>query len=270
MELRLRKASKGMMKRIVDDEKLTFGVREIDRIFGGSLPKGFSFLVIGQPGSGKEVLLKQFAGTKSENENCIYFTATEGEDEIYSFIEQHGWRGDIKIVDLGKIYYERILSQTLKIAKERRELSVEKIAEAASIDTETPYNEEEINFVNLVWAEFTEIPKPIRGVFDCLEFIADYHSPQEAINLVQAIKTYTQNTGGLVLFSLTKDLYPQMQLRLESIVDCVIELDTNRRIDEIERLVIIKKIKNSPHRININRYRIGDEGFQYDTMKRVV
>ncbi|MDY6984977.1 MAG: RAD55 family ATPase [Candidatus Thermoplasmatota archaeon] len=259
-----------MMKRAVDDEKLTFGIREIDRIFGGSLPKGFSFLVIGQPGSGKEVLLKQFAGTKGESENCVYFTATEGEDEIYGFIEQHGWKGDIKIVDLGRIYYEKILSQTLRIAKERRDLSVEKIAEAASVSSETQYSEEEINFVNLVWGEFTEMPKPMRAVFDCLEFIADYHSQQEAINLVQAIKTYAQNIGGLVLFSLTKDLYPSMQLRLESIVDCVIELDTNRRVDEVERLVIIKKIKNSPHKISINRYRIGDEGFQYDTMKRVV
>jgi KaiC/GvpD/RAD55 family RecA-like ATPase len=98
----------------------------------------------------------------------------------------------------------------------------------------------------------------------------DYHTQQDAIGLAQAVKTYTQNTGGIALFALTKDLYPQLQLRLESIFDCVIELDTSRRIDEIERLVVIKKIKNFPHRISINRYKISDEGFQYDTMKRVV
>jgi KaiC/GvpD/RAD55 family RecA-like ATPase len=253
----------------MDDEKRSFGVREIDRIFGGSLPRGFSFLVIGQPGSGKEVMLKQFAGAKSKDESCVYFTATEGSEEIFSFIEQHGWSREINIVDLGKIYYDRVLSQTLRIAKERREMSVEKITEAAAESEETLY-EEEINFVNLVWASFTEMAKPTRAVFDCLEFIADYHSQQDAINLVQTIKTYTQNSGGLVFFSLTKDLYPQMQLRMESIADCVIELDTNRRVDEIERLVILKRIKNSPHRISINRYRITDAGFEYDTMKRVV
>jgi len=251
------------------DEKRSFGVKEIDRIFGTSLPHGFSFLVLGQPGSGKDVLLKQFAGAKSSDENCIYFTATESEDEILRFIEAHGWKKDIKVVDLGKLYYDRILNQTLRIAKERRELSIEKITQAASEGSETAY-EEEINFVNQVWAEFTEMPKPVRAVFDCVEFIADYHSQQDAVNLIQAVKTYAQNAEGLSLFSLTKDLYPQMQLRMESIVDCVIELDTYRRVDEIERLVIIKKIKNSPHRISINRYKISDEGFQYDTMKRVV
>jgi KaiC/GvpD/RAD55 family RecA-like ATPase len=254
---------------IAGTEPVSFGVREIDKIFGGSLPRGFSFLVIGQPGSGKDVLIKQFAGARSKSESCIYFSASEMHEEIQSFIEEHKWNKDIKIVDLGRIYYERILSQTLKIAKERSNISVERITEMASESSEEKY-QEELNFVNLIWAEFTEMPKPCRAVFDCIEFLVDYHTQQDAIGLAQAVKTYTQNTGGVALFALTKDLYPQLQLRLESIFDCVIELDTSRRIDEIERLVVIKKIKNFPHRISINRYKISDEGFQYDTMKRVV
>jgi KaiC/GvpD/RAD55 family RecA-like ATPase len=255
---------------ITNIEETSFGVKEIDKIFGKNLPKGFTFLVVGLPGSGKEVLTKQFAGAKNKNESCIYFSANEREDEIISFIENHHWSSDLKVIDLGQVYYEDILSRTLRLAKEIKEMSAKKITRIASEGEDKSYEEEEINFVNLTWANFTDMKKPCRSVFDCIEFIVDYHSEADAIKLVQAVKTYTQNTDGTSFFCLTKDLYPKLQLRMESIVDCVIELDTYRRIDELEKLVILKKVKNLQPKMSINRYKISDEGFQYDTMKRVV
>ena len=250
-------------------EKTSFGVKEIDRIFGKSLPRGFTFLIVGLPGSGKEVLAKQFAGAKNKSESCVYFSANEREDEIVSFMENHHWDSNIKVVDLGQTYYEDVLSKTLRLAKEISELSARKITQIASASEDSSYEEEEINFINISWAKFTDMEKPCRSVFDCLEFMIDYHTDNEAIKFVQAVKTYTQNTDGVSLFCLTKDLYPKLQLRVESIVDCVIELDTIKRIDELEKLVILKKVKNLQPKMSINRYMISEDGFQYDTMKRV-
>jgi len=233
------------------------------------MPSGFTFLVTGQPGSGKEILLKQYAGAKGKEGSSLYFSATESADEVKSLIQSHGWAKDVEIFDLSYIYYDRVLSQTLEIARKRETFSAERVTRIASEDLDKSY-ESELNFVNIVWSNFTDAKKPCKAVFDCMEFIADYHSQQEAIHLMQAVKIYTQNTGGLSLFSLTKELYPTMQLRMESIADCVIELDTFRRLDEVERIIVVKKIKNLQHKLGINRYIISDDGFEYDTMKRVV
>jgi RecA-superfamily ATPases implicated in signal transduction len=107
---------------VTNSEEGSFGVKEIDKIFGKNLPKGYTFLVIGPPGSGKEVLTKQFAGAKNKNESCVYFSANEREDEIISFIENRHWNSDLKVIDLGQVYYEDILSRTLRLAKNKRDV----------------------------------------------------------------------------------------------------------------------------------------------------
>lgn len=50
----------GLKVYIGDDERMSMGVPELDRMMGGGLPTGYSLLVVGPSGSGKTVLATQF------------------------------------------------------------------------------------------------------------------------------------------------------------------------------------------------------------------
>ena len=56
------------------------GITALDKALMNGLPKGFTVLVTGPPGSGTELIAKQFAGASVRDENVVYFTTTERDE----------------------------------------------------------------------------------------------------------------------------------------------------------------------------------------------
>ena len=72
--------------------KTATGVSGLDEIMGGGLPRGHTFLIEGEPGSGKTTIAMQFLMQgASEGERTLYVTLAETETELRECAASHGW-----------------------------------------------------------------------------------------------------------------------------------------------------------------------------------
>ncbi len=68
------------------------GITGLDDVLGGGLERGRTYLVEGNPGTGKTTVALQFllAGAAA-GERCLYITLSETEDELRATAASHGW-----------------------------------------------------------------------------------------------------------------------------------------------------------------------------------
>ena len=105
---------------------------------------GSSILIEGSSGSGKELLAKQFASAGVGSENVVYFSTDETSDELVDTFEQYRWPTDLRIVNVGTQYFEKVLSRELQASRFKQDgLSVSELRNIGQYGS-TSY---EINFV---------------------------------------------------------------------------------------------------------------------------
>jgi circadian clock protein KaiC len=89
-------------------EKVLSGIEGFDKLVYGGLPKGRSYLVAGEPGTGKSIFLLQFLleGIK-QGEKGIYISIDEKPEHIIKDALELGWdlkphleNGDLQIIDV--------------------------------------------------------------------------------------------------------------------------------------------------------------------------
>ena len=89
-------------------EKVSSGVEGFDQLIYGGFPKGRSYLVAGEPGTGKTIFLLQFLlqGIK-EGEKGIYISIDEKPEQIVADALALGWdlspqleKGMLQIIDV--------------------------------------------------------------------------------------------------------------------------------------------------------------------------
>lgn len=123
-------------------EKVATGIRGLDELIGGGIPKGRVILVIGGPGTGKTIFAAQFLykGIKDHNENGILVSLDEGKDHFYGEMQQFGWdfskaEGDRKFAFIDATRISRVAMLKEKLYKEEtsslqgKQLPIEKLIE---------------------------------------------------------------------------------------------------------------------------------------------
>lgn len=89
-------------------EKVTTGIEGVDRLLSGGLPKGKSYLIAGEPGTGKTLFCIQYLleGAK-KGEKSIYISIDERPEHIIFDAESMGWPirtyledGSLTIIDV--------------------------------------------------------------------------------------------------------------------------------------------------------------------------
>ena len=70
---------------MIKTERVPTGIQGLDQVIEGGLPKGRSFLVTGDPGTGKTIFALQFLmeGLK-RGEKCIFVSADEGPIDVWN------------------------------------------------------------------------------------------------------------------------------------------------------------------------------------------
>jgi circadian clock protein KaiC len=83
-------------------EFVSTGVAGLDNILLGGFVRAASYLIQGDPGSGKTTLALQFAREQTQTgERCLYFSITESRVDLESTCRSHGWSLDgIHVCDL--------------------------------------------------------------------------------------------------------------------------------------------------------------------------
>lgn len=117
-------------------ERLNTGIKGLDEMLHGGLPKGRTILVVGSPGSGKTTFAMQFlVGGATPGEPGLYITLEEKPERMKSNLSSFGWNLDLLEHD-GKITFidatelrkpSRRISQGAMSAEDRITLALPEI-----------------------------------------------------------------------------------------------------------------------------------------------
>jgi len=76
-----------------EEERISVGISELDRVLGGGIVPGSLVLVGGDPGIGKSTLMLQAGGNLSEKEKVFYISGEESEKQIKLRADRLGIKG---------------------------------------------------------------------------------------------------------------------------------------------------------------------------------
>ncbi|KYK30698.1 MAG: recombinase RecA [Candidatus Proteinoplasmatales archaeon SG8-5] len=242
-------------------DSVSFGIPALDKAIMDGIPKGYTVLCIGMPGAGVELFAKRFASAGAKNENVTYFSTSERDDDVLNTMKDFGWSTDMKIVNIGTMYYEKVLARHLDVSKYRHEgLSMMDIRQFKSRKSEEP-EEFTTNFLTTLTYEVSKLSPPFRIVLDSLNFFLEYYPHDEVLSALRTIKAHTQHNEGVALVTLVKGvLDSRTESGIEEIVDAIIELERQRDGYEFKRNLLIRKVRNHPEKTGILAYTIDDKG----------
>ncbi|MDI6855829.1 MAG: RAD55 family ATPase [Candidatus Thermoplasmatota archaeon] len=244
----------------------TTGIPKLDSVLMDGIPEGFSVLVVGSPGSGTELFAKQFAGAAVKGEKALYFTTTEGHEEVKATMRSYGWREDIEVISIATQYYEKVLSKELEASRLKREgLSISDIAKLTLGE-----EHEEVNFLETLTYELSKQKGGYRVAIDSLDFFLEHYPSEDVLSALRAIVTHIHYTKGVALLTLAKDVYDKrIENAIAAIVDCLIELEVLKIGTGFENRLIIKKVKNQPQKMATLIYSITEKGITPELITRI-
>lgn len=111
-------------------EVLNTGVKGLDEMLGGGIPKEHIIAVLGSPGTGKSTFALQFIYTGLlKGENCIYLSLEESEENIVRTASIFGW--DLKpFITNKKLVLIRLSAMNIKITANRVENDLPRLFES--------------------------------------------------------------------------------------------------------------------------------------------
>lgn len=224
----------------------SIGVPALDDHLGGGIHKGSTVLVMGSPGSGTEFFAKQFAS--SGHEAVTYFTSTERDEDVLAVMREYGWRTDIKIVNVGTKYYERVLAKKLEVSKFRQEGIT--LSDIRRFKEEDASKEE--NFLTFLAYEISKLNPPFRVVINSLDFFLENYESPEVLMAMRTIKAHTQHSESVTLMTMLKGVHDsRIESSIEDLSDVIIELDKEKVGHEFKKYIIVQKVRNRPSQVGI-------------------
>ena len=188
-----------------DAARAAFGIKGLDEILGGGLPRHRIYLLDGEPGTGKTTAALQFllAG-RTVGEGAMYVALSETTDELAGAAASHGWSMDgITVVELSALQEER------------------------SDEAYTLFHPAEVELQHTVDAVLQEVERhrPGRIVFDSLsEMRMLARDPLRFRRQILALKQFFAGRDCTVLM-IDDRTHPAGDLQLQSLAHGVIQLE---------------------------------------------
>jgi len=246
---------------------LTTGIPQLDDALMRGIPAGYTTLVKGTAGSGKELFAKQFAVAGVGKENVVYFPTEESDEDLLATLRRFHWSRDIKTVNISTQYYERVLMRELRANIIKQEgLSAKEIQRFRGAG-----EREKIDFLGEMVYEISRLKPPFRAVIDSLDFFLFNYSEAEVISAFRTMKAHTQYNKGLTLVTMTSEAYDRkLTASLEIVADIIIEMEITSMASHFENRLVVKKVRNYPEKSSILIYSIDEQhGILPEMVKRI-
>ncbi len=226
-----------------------FGIPEVDQQLSGQLPRGWLGILSGVPGSGIELLAKQFAQAAAPKTPVVYYTTSERDEDVKSALRDFGWRDDLNLVNIADEYYEKVLSRNLEVSQYREKgVSGKEVSEFQMASLEAP----PVNFVTRMTYDLAGFDQPFRLVLDSLDFFLEISEREEVISLVRQIRSRAQRVGGVALLTVHPAIHDhQTTGTLEEIADLLLDIEVEREHATLRHFINVRKIRNHPERTGI-------------------
>ncbi len=239
------------------------GIVGLDVQLGGGVPPGTTILLLAEPGASSEVFAQQFVhGGLVNNEEVYYFSAQHPVPEIIDDMKNFGWDVrqyiDDKKIDFIDAYAPRfynILPQAYT-----RDLSAKEFLKQ-NIDT-----------MNLLKSTVTqERNDKYRGVIDSISFFIRSYELSSVIETIEIMSSIGKLTKAVQLVLMTGGMHdPIVENNLKSVCDGVIEFRMKERGSEIERSILIRKMRGMIPPDRTISYNITHKGIELETTTRVL
>jgi KaiC/GvpD/RAD55 family RecA-like ATPase len=254
---------------MIKEEFISTGIEKLDKLLEGGTPKGYTVLILGNPGSSIEILSKQLA----INGKTLYFTTDETEEEIKNTMQRFGWiKNNIEVIDIASQFSESLLSGEQKRVdayEQRSKLRLKELIEIGSSDMQViTKNEEDFLAVLSNKIKTTEKQKII---INSLDFFLNQYSQDEVIRTIHAAKICNIKNNGVLYIIMTSGIHGDIfERRMEGLVDCILELELIQKGTTFERFLAVKKMKNYAKKVGIARYTVDADGFVLEMIERIM
>ena len=221
-------------------ERIKSGIKGLDKLMGGGIPKGHSVLVCGSPGTGKTMLGLQFIyeGAKRFNENGLYVSIEQNPKKLKMYAKEFGWDDIDDIERQGKIEFLRVAPT------ERKFDIVDKVKERL----------EKINGKRVVIDSLSAIYLAFE---DITQFVYYFINFLEELNMTSIFITDSQPGTDLI----TKDGVS------EYVCDGVIHLQLNDTSKTVNRTIAVKKMRGTQIVPGMNSLKFTKTGLEVEDFK---
>lgn len=215
--------------------RLSCGVRGLDEMMGGGVPRGTTTIIAGPSGAGKSVLSLQFLNDGlARGEGCVYASFQEGEAQLRAKAAEFGWKLDgtpnagklrilhVEPVELGvDIVAAQLLAAAVEVGAKR--IVIDSIAELSHATTHD-------RFPDLLWSLTGSLKRIGATIFLTSETAAFFGAAFELAS------------------------------GLSFVADNIVLLRYAEFGSEIRRALVVVKMRESDHRHNLVEFEITNTG----------
>lgn len=246
-----------------ENELLTTGVLGLDVQMGGGIPPGTTLLLIAESGAGAEIFTKQFMyGGLLNSEDTFYFSTDHSVSEIKADMAQFGWdiekyerTGNVEFIDA---YTPRLIGvipmelQKKMSPKEFLKARTDPLSQLKTTITQT------------------RGPK-YRGVLDSISYFLRTYDLNSSIEVIELMSSISKLTGGIHLVLVGTGLHDDITINtLKYLADGVIEFYVKERGSQIERGLVIRKMRGLIVPNRSISFEITSKGIELETTTRVL
>jgi circadian clock protein KaiC len=217
--------------------RMSSGVKGLDEMMGGGVPRGTTTIIAGPSGAGKSVLSLQFLNEGlAAGEGCVYASFQEGEAQLRAKAAEFGWKLDT-VPGAGKMRIVHV---------EPVELGVDVVAAQLRAAAEE------------VGAK--------RVVIDSIAELAHATTPDRFPDLLWALVGSLRAAGATIFLTSETAAFFGAAFELASglsfVADNIVLLRYAELGAEIRRALVVVKMRESDHRHNLVEFTITNVGAQ--------
>ncbi|WMW23903.1 ATPase domain-containing protein [Methanolobus sediminis] len=243
--------------------RIPTGIAGLDVQLGGGVPPGSTILLLAEPGANSEMFAQQFVyGGLLNNEDVFYFTSEHPAQEIVHEMEDMKWDVE-KYMDDGHLQFvDAYLPRFYSV------LPKELTSDLSAKD----FLKKGIDSMGLLKATVRQPrDQKYRGVVDSISYFLRAYNLNSVVEAIEMISSIGKATGSIQLILMTSGMHDSItENTLRHICDGVIEFRIKERGSEIERTIMIRKMRGMLVPNRTISYMVTHKGIELETTTRVL
>jgi len=247
----------------LDNQFVTSGVSSLDMQMGGGIPPGTILLLIADSGAGAEIFTKQFMyGGLESGEDAFYFSSDHSIPEIRTDMNQFGWyveqyekEGKAEFIDAYTPRFMNLLPIELKSKISAKEFLKQGF---------DPFNQLKTTICQPRKSKY-------RGIIDSISYFLRAYDMNSVIEVVELMSSISKLTDSIHLIPIGAGLHDDITINtMKYLADGVIEFYVKERGSQIERVMVIRKMRGLIVPNKSITFEITNKGIELETTTRVL
>ncbi len=247
----------------------SIGIPKFDSVIGGGIPRGFTIIARGDPGSGMELFAKQFVSPVEDPKKTFYLSTTEKDDEVRNLMQMYRWPSDLQIRAMGHEYNTRTLQRDLAASRLRLNgfsmADIQRLAKTRFVENVAD------DYLTDLAMTVTGLGHYYRVAVDSMDFFFQRNEPARVLSVMRLMQTHTQDNRGLLFITHSRNVVSSgLEGEIASLADILLDFEVHRMGTEFETRLTIRKFRNHPENMAMIAFRVTPEdGITPETVERI-